>query len=192
MKLRQRLLAVAKAQASSASKMMKSADAMFESALENKEVAQSQLDSSTKEVNEAENFVKDVEKRLEVIDVDDSNANINNNLEGGESNKKRRRISLSPRRNSSNDDDANDVSESIINDISANEARAREVSIKTTTTIRDSFNFSTYWRIDVDDGGIFPFLWTPSRYEIIRCVDTSRPLKHGWTSVMEDLYLHLR
>ena len=76
---RQRL-AAAKTQASAASKNMENARIMMEN-------AKSLLESSTKEVDAAKKCLLDAEKRWEVIEIDDSNDNTQEN----ESHKKRKR-----------------------------------------------------------------------------------------------------
>jgi len=67
----------------------------FVSAKKNREDIQSQLQSSNKEVEDAQKFLAEAEKRWEVIDVD---------AEEGEStqNSKKRKVSLSPESNNNN------------------------------------------------------------------------------------------
>ena len=84
---RKRLLA-AKSQAYAASKNMKSVEEMIAKMREN---AQSLVQSSSKEVKEAEAMLEDAEKRWEVIEIDADTTDSKN-----ESCKKKRKVSLSP------------------------------------------------------------------------------------------------
>lgn len=65
-----RMIASANKLAESAREMMKAAKKMASTAEQNKTAAQSLLESSSKEVDEAEAFMKVAENRWEVIDVD--------------------------------------------------------------------------------------------------------------------------
>lgn len=88
---RQRL-AAAKTQASSVSKNMQSAREIEQLAKKNREAIQLQLETSREEVEMAETFLKEAEKRWGVIDVDSSGGSVKDI--GNHSNKRRITSSL--------------------------------------------------------------------------------------------------
>ena len=107
-------------------KDMDSTKTMEEMAKKNMDVALSQLDGSEKEVEEAETFLKEAEKRWEVIDVDSAAKSQEN-----ESNYKRRKISFSEAARVNDGDPTNKQPAAVIAAIKYERTEGCDVSMNT-------------------------------------------------------------